>query len=206
VADRTSVQCLSGSTQQGLDLVRKVESWPVVTWSQAPVPWCSFRQAAPDDPLDEVLVTTLQQEAAALDLTLEPPQPSAIRIVPLYTLDLDGDQQADTIVKAIWPDPPPPEPSEDEDEDEDEKKDEDAELPPPPPPQEELLVAMGGYQVQRFALPLPHLVELTGSVDLDGDGRCEVVVAAERTDGSSVALGRWTDGRIELISAYECGI
>lgn len=201
VNGRTSVQCMSGRAMQALDLEQRVDRWPVVTWSDQAVSWCPFEKAGPKDVIDPVLLTSLQQAAAALDLSLEAPASEDIRIEPIYKLDLDGDGQQDHVVRAIWPDPPPPEPAEDQADDE--------AIPEPPAvveAQQELLVALGGYQVMRFALPLPQLVELTGAIDLDRDGRCEVVVAAEREDGSSVGLGRWGNGQLALITAYECGI
>ena len=193
---RTSVQCLSGRAKSGIDVSPMVEAWPVVTWSTGPVPWCDFAKAGPGETLDPALEGALQRTAATLDLGLEPPPSDQITIQPIYRVDLDGDGELDHIAKAIWPEPePPPAP--------------DAGAgtpPPPPPPQQEMLVLLGGYQAMRFDMPLPQLVELTGAIDLDYDGRCELVVAAERDDGSSVALARWAGTRVELVTAHECGI
>ncbi len=198
VSGRTSVQCMSGRTMQALDLEQRIDRWPVVSWSDGPVPWCNFDKAKPGEPMDPALLDGMQQAAAALDLGLEPPPPDQIEIEPIYRLDLNGDGQLDHVVRALWPAPPDPKPTDEEAED--------AEPVPAREPQQELLVALGGYQVMRFALPLPQLVELTGSVDLDRDGHCEVVVAAEREDGSSVGIGRWENGQLSLLTAYECGI
>ncbi len=195
VLGRTTVQCLSGRSKVGLETDGQVRAWPVVTWSTGAVPWCSLDKAAPGETLEPALEGALQRTAATLDLGLAPPAPEDITIEPIYRVDLDGDGQQDHIARAIWPDlviegvPEGEEPP-----------------PPPPPAQQELLVLLGGYQAVRFDMPLPQLVELTGSVDLDGDGRCELVVAAERDDGSSVALARWAGQKVELVTAYECGI
>jgi hypothetical protein len=195
VLDRTSVQCLSGRSLLGLDMAQRLEVWPVVTWSPAPVSWCRFEKAREGEALDPAIEAALQRTAASLDLGLEPPSPERIRIEPIYRLDLDGDGQLDHVARAVWPDPDPVELAEDEEP-----------PPPPPPPQREMLVLIGGYQAMRFDMPLPQLVELTGAVDLDRDGRCELVAAAEREDGSSVALARWNGRGVELITAYECGL
>jgi hypothetical protein len=197
VIDRTSVQCLSGRAASALDVSRMIGAWPVVTWSPGPVPWCAFAKAAEGERLDAPIEAALQRTAAQLDLGLEPPDPSEITIEPVYRVDLDGDGQEDHIARAIWPEIPVEEPELEEGEEP---------PPPPPPPQQEMLVLIGGYQALRFDLPLPQLVEITGAVDLDHDGRCELIVAAEREDGSSVALARWTGKRVELLTAYECGI
>jgi hypothetical protein len=195
VLSPTSVQCISGRALSGLEMTTRVEAWPVVTWSSGPVSWCGFEEVPPGETLEPALQEALQRTAAALDLGLEPPEPESIRIEPLYRVDLDGDHQVDHIVRATWPTPEPVPVEEGEEP-----------PPPPPPPQQEMLALLGGYQAVRFDLPLPQLVELTGAVDVDYDGRCELVVAADRGDGSSVALARWANDRVELVSAYECGI
>jgi hypothetical protein len=197
VVGRTSVQCLSGRSASALDMAKMIGAWPVVTWSTAPVPWCAFAKAGEGERLEAPIEAALQRTAASLDLGLEPPDPSEIRIEPIYRVDLDGDGQDDHIVRAIWPEVPVEEVELEEGEEP---------PPPPPPPQQEMLVLIGGYQALRFDMPLPQLVEMTGAVDLDHDGRCELVVAAEREDGSSVGLARWTGQRVELVTAYECGI